>query len=50
MREIRAQMVFVDDPEVQDYIQSLGYSLVSSTNQVDIGFTHLLDRIIPVVR
>ena len=30
MRQIRAQLPVIDDPEIEDYIQSLGYKLVSS--------------------
>lgn len=30
MREIRASLPVIDDPEVEDYIQNLGYRLVSS--------------------
>lgn len=38
MREIRASMTIVDDPEVQEYIQDLGYKLVSSTDRQSLGF------------
>jgi predicted Zn-dependent protease len=38
MREVRAQLVVVDDPEVEEYIQSLGYRLVSGGTQGDTGF------------
>ncbi len=38
MREIRATMTIVDDPEVADYVQSLGYRLVSSSDQQNVGF------------
>jgi predicted Zn-dependent protease len=30
MRQIRAQLPVIDDPEIEDYIQTLGYKLVSS--------------------
>ncbi len=33
MRQIRAYMPVVDDPEVEDYIQSLGYKLVSRSDE-----------------
>ncbi|MFT5446852.1 MAG: putative Zn-dependent protease [Gammaproteobacteria bacterium] len=39
MAEIRQTMTIVDDPEIDDYIQSLGYKLVSSTDQQDLRFT-----------
>jgi predicted Zn-dependent protease len=39
MREIRATMTVIDDPEVEDYVQSLGYRLVSSTDQQNLAFT-----------
>ena len=32
MRQIRAYMPVVDDPEVEDFIQSLGYKLVSHSD------------------
>lgn len=38
IREIRASMTIVDDPEVQEYIQDLGYRLVSSTDRQSLGF------------
>ncbi len=38
MREIRATMTLIDDPEVADYAQSLGYRLVSSTDHGNVGF------------
>jgi predicted Zn-dependent protease len=38
MRQIRAYMPVIDDPEVEDYIQSLGYSLVSSSNEGNSNF------------
>lgn len=39
MREIRSRMKLVDDPEVEDYIQSLGYRLVSQSDSQYFGFT-----------
>ncbi len=33
MRQIRAQLPVVDDPEIEDYIQNLGYKLVSGASQ-----------------
>lgn len=38
MRQIRAYMPVVDDPEVEEYIQNLGYALVSSSNQGNANF------------
>ncbi|HSS63408.1 MAG TPA: M48 family metalloprotease [Gammaproteobacteria bacterium] len=39
MREIRARMKLIDDPEVEDYVQSLGYRLVSQSDSQHFGFT-----------
>lgn len=39
MREIRSHMKLVDDPEVEDYIQSLGYRIVSQSDSQYFGFT-----------
>ncbi len=39
MRQVRARMSVVDDPEVEDYIQSLGDALAASTNERHSGFT-----------
>lgn len=33
MRQIRAYMPVIDDPEIEDYIQSLGYKLVSGSDK-----------------
>lgn len=38
IREIRASMSIVDDPEVEEYIQDLGYKLVSSSDRQSLGF------------
>jgi predicted Zn-dependent protease len=38
MREIRASMTIVEDPEVGEYIQDLGYKLVSSSDRQSLGF------------
>lgn len=38
MREIRASLDVVDDPEVEDYIQSLGYKLASNSDQQTLRF------------
>jgi predicted Zn-dependent protease len=38
MLEIRSTMSIVDDPEVEQYIQDLGYRLVSSTDRQSLGF------------
>ena len=39
MREIRARLKLVDDPLVEQYVQSLGYHLVASSDRHDLGFT-----------
>jgi predicted Zn-dependent protease len=39
MSEIRQTMTIISDPEIDDYIQSLGYKLVSATDQQNIRFT-----------
>ncbi len=39
MREIRSRMKLIDDPEVEDYVQSLGYRLVSQSDAQHFGFT-----------
>jgi predicted Zn-dependent protease len=39
MTEIRQSMIIIDDPEIDDYIQSLGYKLVSATDEQNIRFT-----------
>ena len=39
MREIRARMKLVEDPEVEEYVQSLGYRLVSQSDSQYFGFT-----------
>jgi len=33
MRQIRAYMPVVDDPEIEDYIQNLGFKLISSSSE-----------------
>lgn len=38
MRQIRAQLPVVNDPEIESYIQNLGYSLVSSISQGTTDF------------
>lgn len=38
MRQIRAQLPVIDDPEIEDYVQSLGYSLISGANQASTDF------------
>jgi predicted Zn-dependent protease len=39
MREIRSRVKLVDDPEVEDYVQALGYRLVSQSDSQQVGFT-----------
>lgn len=39
MRQVRAQMNVVDDPEIEGYIQSLGDTLAASTDERHSGFT-----------
>jgi len=38
MRQIRTQLPIVDDPEIEDYIQSLGYKLISGASQGGTDF------------
>lgn len=38
MRQIRASMTIIDDPEVEDYVQTLGYRLVSVSDSQRLGF------------
>jgi predicted Zn-dependent protease len=38
MRQIRAQLPVIDDPEIEDYVQALGYSLISGANQATSDF------------
>ena len=39
MREVRARLTIVDDPQVEQYIQSLGYRLVAVSDRQSLGFT-----------
>lgn len=39
MREIRSRLTLVDDPLVEQYVQSLGYRLVAASERRDLGFT-----------
>ena len=39
MREIRARLTIVDDPQVERYVQSLGYRLVAASDRQSLGFT-----------
>ena len=39
MREIRARLTLVDDPLVEQYVQSLGYGLAAASDRSDLGFT-----------
>lgn len=39
MRAVRARLALVDDPLVEQYVQSLGYRLVASSDRHDLGFT-----------
>ena len=39
MREIRSRLTLVGDPLVEQYVQSLGYRLVASSDRQDLGFT-----------
>lgn len=38
MRQIRAQLPVIDDPEIEDYVQSLGYSLISGATEGSTDF------------
>ena len=39
MREVRSRLVVVDDPLVEQYVRSLGYRLVASSDRRDLEFT-----------
>ena len=39
MRQVRARLAIVDDPLVEQYVQSLGYRLVASSDRQDLGFS-----------
>ena len=39
MREVRARLTIVDDPQVEQYVQSLGYRLVAASDRQSLGFT-----------
>ena len=39
MRELRANVTVIDDPEVVEYIESLGYRLASNSGEETISFT-----------
>ncbi|MDD9981765.1 MAG: M48 family metalloprotease [Gammaproteobacteria bacterium] len=39
MREVRARLTLVDDPMVEQYVQSLGYRLAASSDRRDLAFT-----------
>lgn len=39
MREIRASLSLVEDPEVEEYIQRTGYRIVSASEEQNVGFT-----------
>ena len=38
MRQIRAQLPVIDDPEIEDYVQTLGYSLISGSTEGSTDF------------
>ena len=38
MRQIRAQLPVIDDPEIEDYAQSLGYKLLSGAGEGSLDF------------
>lgn len=48
MRQIRAQLPVIDDPEIEGYIQSLGYSLISGVTEgsTDFYFFVIADPVI----
>ena len=39
MRAVRARLTLVDDPLIEQYVRSLGYRLVASSDRRDLGFT-----------
>jgi predicted Zn-dependent protease len=38
MRQIRAQLPVIDDPEIENYVQSLGYSLLSGSGEGSLDY------------
>ncbi|HVF34356.1 MAG TPA: M48 family metalloprotease, partial [Candidatus Saccharimonadia bacterium] len=44
MRELRGLHYLLDDPELTDYVESLGYRLVAQTDRPDQEFTFFLVR------
>jgi predicted Zn-dependent protease len=42
MREVRRQLTVIDDPQVTEYIQSLGYRLASQSDHLDHEFTFFI--------
>ena len=39
MREVRAKLTIIDDPRIEQYIQSLGYRLAATSEHRHLGFT-----------
>ncbi len=39
MRELRANVAFVDDPEIESFVSSLGYRLASNSDRANLNFT-----------
>jgi len=39
MHQIRAQLAVIDDPEIEDYVQTLGFNLISGTGLGSTDFT-----------
>ena len=39
MREVRSRLTIVEDPQVEEYVQSLGYRLVAASDRRHLGFT-----------
>jgi predicted Zn-dependent protease len=42
MRSVRSSVTIIDDPEVEEYIQNLGYRLVAGADPQPFGFTYFV--------
>lgn len=42
MRSARSQLVFIEDPEINQYIQNLGYHLASNSDNPHLNFTFFI--------
>lgn len=44
MRSVRSEVTLIDDPEVEEYIQNLGYRLVAGADPQPFGFDYFVVR------